>query len=80
MLVNTKIFSLKHPSLDLLTTFRRSSEQPFDFTMQVGDRKSTYLIVRSCIHVPGYVIIKADVHRENSYVQKKMTVQIALLE
>jgi hypothetical protein len=38
-----------------------------------------YLIVRSCIHVLGYVIIKSDVHRENFYVQKKIMVRTTLV-
>ena len=39
-------FALRHPPYDLSTTFRCSSEQPFDFTMHYnGHRKSTYVIV-----------------------------------
>jgi hypothetical protein len=61
-----KKYSLRHPLYDLSTTLRRTFEQPFDFTMHYQrHREPAYLIVRSCIHVPGYVIIKPDVHREN---------------
>ena len=48
--------------------------------MQVDNRKSTHFIVSSCIHVPGYVIIKADEHWESLCVQKKMTVRMIFLE
>jgi hypothetical protein len=41
-----KIFSLRHPSHDLSTTLRRSSEQPFDFTMHYHrHREPAYVLV-----------------------------------
>jgi len=45
-LVATKEFSLRHRSHDLSTTSRRSSEPPFDFTMQyLRHREPAYVLV-----------------------------------
>jgi hypothetical protein len=49
-----KNFSLRHPSHDLSTTLRCSSEQPFDSTMHfLRHREPTYVLVNRSITLPN---------------------------